>query len=444
MHTLPPLDEFIALVQRADADAAVRIPLLEAAAPHLYQAQPLPSDRALPLADKFERWRYQVLNKYSPHLSDDQKRMVTAVDASFARLRQDARPPRMPRGALATDADERIQEVLSRLSKFLVLPLPDLLAQARQATLKHFPPLRTQAAQWRMALYAPLYLSNHCINHCLYCAFRFPNQQPRVQLNLAEVRSQADVLEQMGFRHLLLVASDFPRLTSPAYFCEIAAALKARGLDLAVEIAAQSTLNYQHLRQAGVEGVTLYQETYDEAEYARHHPLGTKVWYDWRLEAPERAAEAGMNRLGLGILLGLAQPERDLRALVAHAAYLQVRFPRVQLSFSLPRIHEAPAPFTPVCHIHDDDLVRFYCALRLVFPAANLVLSTRESPSLRDRLAMACITQMSAGSCTAPGGYGQTDADRLEQFPVHDSRSTLEMSQWLTQAGFEVHWTWAS
>ena len=249
-------------------------------------------------------------------------------------------------------------------------------------------------------------------------------------------------MRQRGFRHVLLVAGDFPSLTSTDYFLPIIRALAADGFSVGVEIASQSTLSYKQMAQAGARSLTLYQETFQEDLYSQYHLLGPKSFYDWRLEAPERAADAGVTRLGLGILLGLADPIKDLRALIRHAGYLRDRFPEVKLAFSLPRIHEAPAGFDPPCPVDDDLFFRCYCALRLAFPSSELVLSTREAPDLRDRLATICVTQMSAGSCTAPGGYDAEEADprRRQQFPVCDQRSPAEVTSMLQRRGLEVLW----
>jgi 2-iminoacetate synthase len=187
--------------------------------------------------------------------------------------------------------------------------------------------------------------------------------------------------------------------------------------------------------------VTLYQETYDEQLYAKYHVRGPKASYHWRLEGHDRAAEAGFMRLGLGILLGLADPSTDLLAMMRHGFYLAARFPDRTLAFSLPRIHEAPEDFHIPHPVSDDQLVRFYAVLRVVFPEAVLVLSTRESAELRNRLARICITQMSAGSSTSPGGYQGEDDGAGEQFPVADERSPDEVADWLRREGFQVCWS---
>ena len=228
----------------------------------------------------------------------------------------------------------------------------------------------------------------------------------------------------------------------------------------------QPTEAYQQLVAAGVEGLALYQETYDRPLYAEYHIRGPKSHYPWRLEGHDRAAEAGVRQLGLGILLGLADVQQEMVRMMRHAAYLQQRFPTCRLSFSLPRIHEAPDGFEVKHPVSDEQLVRLYSALRVAFPASNLVLSTRESVELRSRLAKICITQMSAGSSTTPGGYlsegGLSESESLvastfaastfatptfatatdsEQFPISDHRPPAEVARQLEQAGFRVVWS---
>ena len=186
--------------------------------------------------------------------------------------------------------------------------------------------------------------------------------------------------------------------------------------------------------------MTLYQETYQPDLYSTYHERGPKAAYHWRLEAHDRAAEAGFGRLGLGVLLGLADPREDFRWLVRHAAYLAARFPDRTLAFSLPRIHEAPPEFQIPFRVTPDDLIRMYCLLRIAFPRAELVLSTREPPALRDCLATICITQMSAGSSTSPGGYRAVDEPCGQQFPVSDHRTPAEVAAWLDAHGLRVAW----
>jgi 2-iminoacetate synthase len=322
--------------------------------------------------------------------------------------------------------------------------LEELACRARQLTRGRFaaptssegtPPKR------RMLLYAPLYLSSYCTNCCAYCGFRHPNPIERRHLSLEEALDEAAILRGRGFRHILLVAGDQPRLTTPEYYAAIIRALAARGIDPAIEIAPQPTEAYAELAAAGACGITLYQETYNQELYALYHPRGTKASYHWRFEGVERAAEAGIGRLGLGILLGLADPREDLVAMMRHARYLNGRFPDRRLALSLPRIYEAPKGFQTPYPVDDETFVRMYCALRLAFPDAELVLSTREPAALRNRLARICITQMSAGSRTVPGGYEEAAENHCgEQFPVSDHRTPDEVAHWLGSAGFQPVW----
>ena len=329
--------------------------------------------------------------------------------------------------------------------------LDQIAARAALLTVRHFSVSESSGkapSSRRMLLYAPLYLSNYCVNLCTYCGFRNPNAIRRQHLTLDQAVREADVLRGWGFRHILLVAGDFPKLTTEEYFAEIIQALVDRGVDLAVEIAPQTTEAYARLVAAGACGVALYQETYNRDLYGSYHPGGTKASFDWRLEGLDRAAEGGMRRLGFGILLGLADPRKDYLAMMRHARYLQACFPDRRLAFSLPRIHEAPENFKTPYKIDDETFIRMYCGLRIAFPEAELVLSTREPAWLRNRLAKICITQMSAGSRTTPGGYDESASPQGEQqpgqqFPVSDQRLPAEVASWLGEAGFAVRWSTA-
>lgn len=452
---LPPIADLVDLVRLTDEDAEHRLTLVARAESILYGSATSSEDERLALVDKFERWRYQRLNKYSGQLSANDRRLIAVLDVAASKLLHGyARSPKAPRTAI--DPGESFGNKLKSQSSGSVefeaaldpqIPLEEIEREAAVLTRRHFrcssPNTNSQSSsRWRMRLYAPLYLSNYCVNHCLYCAFRFPNELDRVHLTLDEAIAEAELLRSRGHQHLLVVAGDFPKLTSTDYLSTIVRELVRRGFSVAVEVAAQSTVSYSKLVGAGAYGVTLYQETYQEELYARFHRRGPKIWFDWRLEAPERAAEAGMKRLGLGILLGLADPSHDVRCLIRHGQYLLQRFPAVKLAFSLPRIHEAPDGFKSGIVVDDETFIRLYCALRFSFPTAELVLSTREPPSLRNQLARVCITQMSAGSCTAPGGYtrGETASNSRDQFPIFDHRTPAQMALELEQSGFDLRW----
>ncbi|MBN2292193.1 MAG: radical SAM protein [Pirellulales bacterium] len=344
--------------------------------------------------------------------------------------------------ASTTDKNSEICSHLERVGGIdcngvfdLSVPPEELIARATELTRDIF---SSADSRRRMLLYAPIYLSSYCINHCRYCGFNNTRQIERKHLGLAEALEESNILLRRGIRHQLLVGGDAPHLTTTEYYVEKIAAMKSLGVSPAIEIAPQSEDSYASMVEAGVCGVTLYQETYDERLYTLYHPKGPKSSYEWRLEAMDRAARGGIGRLGFGVLLGLADPVEDVAAMMDHASGITREFPDRTLAFSLPRIHSAPRGFEVPYAVDDDLFVRLYCTLRLAFPRAELVLSTRESRSLRDRLAKICITQMSAGSSTSPGGYGQPPSD--EQFPITDHRSVGEVADWLEDEGFCVAW----
>ncbi|MFH0910405.1 MAG: 2-iminoacetate synthase ThiH [Planctomycetota bacterium] len=310
--------------------------------------------------------------------------------------------------------------------------LEDMAAQAHALTLQRFG--RT------MRMYAPLYLSNHCVNFCRYCGFNASHRVARRRLSLEEALDEARALSERGFRDILLVSGEDREHVSPEYLSELALRLRERFASIAIEVHPLDEPGYARLAASGVDGLTLYQETYDRARYALFHPRGPKADYEARLEAPERAARAGMRRLGIGALLGLSDWRRDAVALAIHARALMRRFWRTQISFSFPRVRPAPGVSLPeLMPVSDRDLVQMILSLRLSFPDAGMALSTREEAALRDRLIPLGVTQMSAGSRTFPGGY-VCASGAAEQFDVCDTRSPETVSRVLASLGYEPVW----
>lgn len=438
----PPLRSFADRVRTTDEHASHRLPLLERAAKILAGEQDTSAEESLRLAEKLERWRYQYLNERPGDLAPADQGLVDALDLAANQLSgRSPRPPRATRAAIhdASADTGSIAEALDLLESNTSTEA--LASRAAALTREHFgQPTAGDVRKRRMLLYAPLYLSNECVNHCLYCGFRYPLAIPRQHLTLNEALAEADVLRSRGYRRILLVAGDFPAHLTTDYFSETIAALRARQVSPSIEIAPQSTESYAQMVDAGACGLALYQETYNETLYARYHVRGPKSSYLWRLEAMDRAAEAGMPWLSFGFLLGLGNPREEIRALMRHARYIHDRFPARTLAFGLPRIHNAPNTFQVPYPVDDDLFVRLYCTLRIAFPQAELVLSTRELAPMRNRLAETCITQISAGSSTAPGGYAKAADSSSEQFHISDHRSVADVANWLETAGFEVAW----
>jgi len=249
------------------------------------------------------------------------------------------------------------------------------------------------------------------------------------------------VLAGEGFRDILLVSSEDRRFIDVAYLTELAGKLRGRFSSISVEIYQMSEAEYAELFEAGIEGVTLYQETYDRRAYGYYHPAGPKADYDNRLAALDNIARAGMRQIGLGALLGLADWRIETLALAEHADYLVKRYWQSQVSFSFPRL--CPAHLVDGLQfehpVSDANLVQMITALRLCFADAGLVLSTRESAQLRDGLIKLGITKVSAGSKTTPGGYAGP-ADTTEQFKIDDSRTPAQVAEMIKAQGAEPVW----
>lgn len=288
-------------------------------------------------------------------------------------------------------------------------------------------------------LYAPLYLSNECTNGCRYCGFNAHNRVPRQTLTLDEVEREAQVLHDRGFRHILLVTGESPRAVDNDFLAAAARRLRPLFSAIAIEVYPMEEAGYRQMVEAGVDGLTLYQETYDRALYAEMHPFGRKRDYDFRLLAPERGGAAGLRRIGIGALLGLGSFRSEAFFVGLHALHLSRHFWRSHLSVSFPRMRPADGGFQPLHPVSDRDFVQLICALRLLLPDAGLVLSTRESAHLRDNLLPLGVTQMSAGSCTAPGGYAGGEGS-TRQFTIDDDRTPAEFARMIRSKGYDPVW----
>ncbi len=291
-----------------------------------------------------------------------------------------------------------------------------------------------------MKLYIPLYLSNYCINRCAYCGFNTAHAFEKTRLTIAEALDEAAVLHEQGFADLLLVSGEDPQYITVDYLVELAGKLRKRFSSISVEIYAMDTGDYARLFEAGVEGVTLYQETYDRDVYAYYHRQGPKADYDYRLGAPDRFAQAGMRQCGLGVLLGLNDWRVETLALAEHGHYLMKKYWQSQISFSFPRLRPAYQSDQQYAHlVSDKNMVQMITALRLCFADAGLVLSTRESAAFRDHCIHLGITRISAGSRTNPGGYLGRDR-AVRQFEIDDSRSAADVAGMIKQHGFDPVW----
>lgn len=288
-------------------------------------------------------------------------------------------------------------------------------------------------------LYAPVYLSNRCINSCRYCGFNRSGRINRITLTADEAIKEAEFLLKQGHRHLLLVAGEDPGSVPLEYLEEIAKKLRGRVAKLLIEVQPFDETSYKRLADAGVDGVTLYQETYHKKTYETMHPAGPKSNFDARLEAIDAAGRAGMRFLGIGALLGLYDWRHETLALISHARELKKKFWQAHIGVSFPRIRDCASDFHMPFPVSDGELVRMIIALRLALPDADLTISTREPATLRDRLIPLGITQMSAGSVTSPGGY-TNEQNAGEQFHIEDTRSPAKVAEAISATGYQPVW----
>jgi 2-iminoacetate synthase len=358
-------------------------------------------------------------------------------------------------------------------SKLSLADFAQLISPAAAELLEPLSRRSQQLTQQRFGkvirLFAPLYLSNECINNCAYCGFSRDNPILRVTLNVDEMQREAAALHEQGFRNILLVAGEHPKFVSNNYLRDCVAALHAEWPSISLEVGPMETDEYRPLVQVGAEGLVVYQETYDRVIYDEMHTAGPKKNFNWRLETAERAYTAGFRRLGIGALYGLADWRYEAICAAAHAEYLLRHCWKAQVTISLPRLRPCAGEFQPLTHMTDRDLAQLVCAFRLMFPDVGLVLSTREPAKLRDGLFPLGITMISAGSHTEPGGYTGAGKEKIHhteggrivelatgssewattnghatnatgQFEIADERSPQEVAELIRKLGYEPVW----
>ncbi len=320
------------------------------------------------------------------------------------------------------------RDFMALLSPKAATSLEDMAQAAHRMTLQHFGPT--------ILLYTPLYLSNYCVNHCLYCGFNADHEMPRRKLSLPEVEMEAKAIAATGLQHVLILTGESRRHSPVSYIEDCVDILKGYFSSISIEIYPLSTEEYAELIRAGVDGLTIYQEVYDRKIYERLHPRGPKHNYRFRLEAPDRAASAGIRTVNLGPLLGLANWRTEVFFAGLHAAYMQRKYPEIEISISFPRMRPQFGGFEAEFPVPDESLVQSILAFRLFLPRAGITISTRENPELRDNLLQLGVTKMSAGSSTAVGGH--TDSkDAIGQFEISDERSVAEMRRAIAEQRYK-------
>jgi len=327
---------------------------------------------------------------------------------------------------------------LPRIEEILNDPDPsiteDLARQACRITQQYFG--RT------ISLYAPLYLSNFCSSHCLYCGFNSHNQIKRIKLTPEQMRREMAHIARSGIENILLLTGESYQATPLMYLIEAATIAKEYFSNISLEVHPMEEDEYHELFQNGVDGITVYQETYDRKRYAEVHLSGKKSDYDYRLTAPERIARSGIRQISLGILLGLSPVADDLLSLYTHLRQMEKSFPGVEYSVSFPRLRRIKGRDFIGRPIDDVLFIKIICLTRILFPRVGINLSTRESQKLRDHAIELGVTRMSAGSNTSVGGYTIRETEEQDpQFDIEDGRSLDEIVTMLKKRSFDPVFT---
>lgn len=375
--------------------------------------------------------------------------MTVPFSETFPSLPMDALRERASHASLAQVAAILENGQARTLEEFAVLLSP--AAAGRLEEMARLSQRLTQRFFGKtIRLFAPIYLSNECINICRYCGFSRNNPIPRITLPLEQVLEETRKLARQGFRSLLIVAGEHPKYVSNGYVEEVVRKCLPLIPSLSLELGPLEQEPYVPLVQAGCENLVVYQETYHLPTYQDLHTAGPKKNYHWRMDTPERAYAAGFRRLGIGALLGLYHWHYEALSVAAHARHLLQHCWKAQVSISLPRMRPAAGGFQPEEKylLNDRELVQYITALRIFLPHVGLVLSTREHPSLRNGLVPLGITTMSAGASTEPGGYShfdetdwtQTREQPGEQFHIADERSPAMIAEMIRGQGYEPVW----
>lgn len=287
-----------------------------------------------------------------------------------------------------------------------------------------------------ITLFTPMYVSNYCVNHCVYCGYQCKNNILRKHLSYDEIRKEAAEIAKTGLKHILFLTGEAKNKATPEYICRTCEILKDYFTSIGIEIYPMTTSEYSDVVKAGADLLAVYQETYNEELYAKLHPKGPKSDYLFRLETPERGADARMRSLNIGALLGLDNWRWESFFTGIHANYLFMKYPDTEISVSPPRIRPHEGDFTPDYDVTDKNMVQIMTALRIFLPRCGITVSTRERKEFRNNILPLGVTKMSAGVSTKVGGHTQEEKD-TGQFDISDERSVVDMACDLKTMGYQ-------
>jgi 2-iminoacetate synthase len=329
------------------------------------------------------------------------------------------------------DGGERLtpEDLMVLLSPAASTELETMAQKAHQLSIRHFG--RT------ISFFTPLYLSNFCTNHCIYCGFNAENGIRRRQLDMAQIEAEAKAISSTGMKNLLILTGEAPKKASVEYLEGSLAILRKYFPSVSIEIYAMTEDEYCRMVAAGADGLTLFQETYNRDAYKYLHPAGPKKDFSFRIDAPERGCKAGMRVVNIGALLGLDDWRRDSFFTGLHASWLQDHYPQTDIAISLPRMRPHVGAFQPASIVDDRGMVQVMLAHRLFLPSVGMTISTREAADFRENIMPLGVTRMSAGVSTAVGGHCDDENDDTGQFEISDDRSLDEMCRVVRSKGYQ-------
>ncbi|MDQ1351110.1 MAG: 2-iminoacetate synthase ThiH [Acidobacteriota bacterium] len=294
-----------------------------------------------------------------------------------------------------------------------------------------------------VSIYAPVYLSNFCDNRCVYCGFNREMGIERKKLTPEEMHSEMAKVAASGIRNILLLTGDSRTMSPVEYIKSAVNIAKTYFPSISLEVYPLEVDEYRELFLAGVDGVTVYQETYNKERYRQLHIAGKKTDYNYRYETPERIAKSGIRTISMGVLLGLSEVSEDIYQLFTHLEWLEKKYPGVEYSLSFPRLIPLKNSSVDYYEVSDITLIKLICLARVLFPRVGINLSTREKPQIRNHALPLGVTRISAASRTSVGGYSLRHCEDHEnpQFEVMDNRPVAEIVAMLQQQGFDPVFT---
>ncbi len=339
----------------------------------------------------------------------------------------------------SADVERALRTVTPGIDDFMALVSPaaapyieQMASLSRRYTLERFG--RT------ISMYIPMYITNSCTNSCVYCGFNRHNKLDRVVLTMQQIEDECKAIRKLApFENLLLVTGENPRVAGPDYLEEALRVCRPYFSNLTMEVMPLKTEDYERLSHVGLNGVVCFQETYNRLKYKTYHPAGMKSNFEWRLNGFDRMGQAGLHKIGMGVLIGLEDWRTDVSMMALHLRYLRKRYWRTRFSVNFPRMRPAAGNFQPNVIMSDKELAQLTFAFRIFDHDVDISYSTRELPSFRDNMMTLGVSSMSAGSKTDPGGY-YTYPQSLEQFAVSDERKPVEVAEAIRRNGYEVVW----